>query len=250
MSEANAQPEDPETAPPSVFQAPAVVPVLIGLLVAIHVILQLAGTDWQIWALYAFAFIPARFGGGEAMPFIPGSQYWSLLSHAFLHADWTHLMFNSLWLLIFGTVAARYMGSLRFLVLAAASAVAGALATLALHWGESAIMIGASGAVSGLMAASVPIMYGRGMRWGTVLAGSPEAARPLSPLELLRNRNAVIFTVVWLVITLFSGATGWTGNSFLAEGGIAWEAHLGGFLAGLVAFYLLAPQVRAQASRM
>ena len=51
---------------------------------------------------------------------------------------------------------------------------------------------------------------------------------------------------IWLVVTLASGAAGWTGNSFMAEGGIAWEAHLGGFIAGLAGFYALAARaVRA-----
>ena len=47
-----------------------------------------------------------------------------------------------------------------------------------------------------------------------------------------------------LAITLFSGGTGWTGNSFLADSSIAWEAHIGGFLGGVLAFYVLAPRVR------
>jgi membrane associated rhomboid family serine protease len=239
------QPPEPEARPAPkvpVFQAPAVVPILIGVLIAIHAVLWLAGTSWQVWALYALAFIPARFGGGEAIPFIPGSQYWSLLTHAFLHADATHLLFNCLWLLIFGTVVARYLRTARFLLLAAISAIGGALLSLALHWGEGSIMIGASGAVSGLMGAAVPIMYGRGMHWGTVMAGDARLARPLSPGELLRNRNALLFTLVWLGITLYSGATGWTGNSYVEDAKIAWEAHLGGFISGLAAFYLLAPR--------
>ena len=236
-------PVTPKVAPPSapIFQAPAVVPGLIAVLIAIHMGLWLAGPDWQVWALYALAFIPARFGGGEPVPFIPGSQYWSLITHAFLHADAAHLLFNSLWLLIFGTIVARYLRTARFLALATISAVAGALTTLALHWGEASIMIGASGAVSGLMAAAVPVMYGRGMRWGTPMAGDARLARPLSPGELLRNRNALLFTLVWLGITLFSGATGWTGNTFVEDVHIAWEAHLGGFAAGLAGFYLLSP---------
>jgi membrane associated rhomboid family serine protease len=239
---ADDMPAAPPPASPPIFQAPSVVPLTIAVLVAIHLGLWFAGESWQVWALYAFAFIPARFGGGEAVPFITGSQYWSLLTHAFLHADATHLLFNCLWFLIFGTVVGRYLGALRFLVLTGVSAMAGALAMLALHWGEGSIMVGASGAVSGLTAAAVPIMYGRGMRWGTRMAGDPEHARPLSPLELLSNRNALLFAAVWLAITLYSGATGWTGNGYLDGAQIAWEAHLGGFIAGFAALYVLAPR--------
>lgn len=198
--------------------------MFVAILVLIHGLLQYAGESWQVWSLYALAFIPARFTDA-AFPLIAGSEAWSFLTYAFLHGDWMHLVFNCLWLLIFGTVVARYLGAARFLLLAIISAIFGAGTTLALHWGEAIVMIGASGAVSGLMAAAVPIMYG--------------SVAPLSPAALLIHRRALIFTAVWLVITLFSGATGFTGNSFMGAGAIAWEAHIGGFVAGLLAFYLL-----------
>ncbi len=220
-----------------IFQSPPVVLTAIAVLAIIHVVLQYAGEDLQVWSLYAFAFIPARLSA--PFPMIPGSQVWSFLTYAFLHGSWSHLIFNCLWLLIFGTIVARYLGAARFLLLAAASAIAGAFVTLMLHWGENYLMIGASGAVSGLMAAAVPIMYGRGRLTAGRLMGDGLTARPLSFGDLLRNRNAVIFTLVWLIITLLSGATGFTGNSFLEEGGIAWEAHIGGFIGGLAGFYLL-----------
>lgn len=212
------------TAHPPAFQSPPAVLGLIALLAVIHAALWYAGPDWQVWSLYALAFIPARFTD-IGFPLIPGSQVWSFLTYAFLHGDWMHLIFNCLWLLVFGTPVARYFGAWRFLLLSAVAAVFGAAVMLALHWGVNLVMVGASGAVSGLMAAAVPIMYG--------------AVRPLPFAELIRNRRAIMFTLVWLAITLFSGASGFTGNSFMEEGGIAWEAHVGGFIAGLAAFYLL-----------
>ena len=187
---------------------------------------------------YAFSFIPARFGP-EPFPMIPGSQYRSFLTYALLHANWLHLAINSVWLLIFGTITARYLGVVRFLLLAAISAIAGAAVTLAFHWGQQYLMVGASGAVSGMMAAAVPIMYGRSGRSGFWPTGDRDGSEPLSFAELMRNRNALIFAAIFLVLTLFSGATGFTGNSFMGEDSIAWEDHLGGFVAGLACFYLL-----------
>ena len=214
------------------LNAPSIVLVVIGVLVAVHVVLFFLGGTWQVWSLFAMALNPIRFTD-PGFPMLAGSRYWSLVTYMLLHADWMHLTFNSLWLLVFGTPVARYLGSWRFLALCLIAGVIGGLASLFLHWGQEIFIIGASGAVSGLLAAAIPIMYGRKV-WG--------GARPLTFGEFLTNPRALMFTAVWLALTLFSGAAGWTGNSFMSEGGIAWEAHVGGFVGGLLAFYVLAPR--------
>ncbi len=211
-----------------VFNAPWIVLATIAILVIIHVGLNWAGDSIRVWAFYAFAFVPARFSG--SYPMIEGSQYWSLLTYAFLHADWMHLLFNSLWLLVFGTPVARYLGTGGFLVLSAVAAVCGALASLLLYGTQEVIIVGASGVVSGLLAAAIPLMMAK---------RTPEGRVPLGFLELLTNGRALTFMAVWLAITLFAGASGWTGQGFMSDGGIAWEAHVGGFLGGLLAFYLI-----------
>lgn len=228
----------PNGAPPKrppAFNAPAIVVAVIAALVAIHVGLWLLGQDWQVWSIYALALIPARFTV-PGYPMLPGSQYWSLATYMLLHGSWTHILFNSLWLLIFGTPVARYLGNARFLLVCLVSGVLGGLCSLALHWGQEVIVVGASGAVMGLMGAAMPLMYA---------VRGPAGGRPLSLAELLRNRRALLFTAVLLALTLFSGGTSWTGNSFLAESSIAWEAHIGGFIGGLLAFYALAPGMRS-----
>ena len=222
-----------------IFRSPKVVLILIGGLVLVHLAIQLAGESWQVWSLYAFSFIPARITGAAPFPAIWGSQVWTFLTYAFLHANLMHLFFNSLWLLVFGSVVARRLGDLNFLMLASIAAIAGAVATLLTHWGEAAIVIGASGAVSGVMAAAIPLMYGAGLRLGDTYRMDISTVAPLRPTEILTNRRALIFTVIWIAVTLFSGASGWTGADFMTEGRIAWEAHLGGFFAGLAAFYWL-----------
>jgi membrane associated rhomboid family serine protease len=227
-----------------IFQAPAIVPVSAAILIAIHGLLQMAGEDWQILSLYALSFIPARIGGGETFPAPPGAAVWSFVTYALLHGSWLHVIFNSIWLLIFGSAVASRLGSLGYLAVAAAGSIAGAALTLALHWGEPTVMIGASGSVSGLLAAAVPIMYAPGMRWGNAFGEKARSITPLSPSEFARNRGAMIFTLVWIVITLYSGATGWTGAGYADGFRIAWEAHLGGFAGGLAAFYFLEARCR------
>jgi membrane associated rhomboid family serine protease len=191
-----------------IINAPPVVLAVIAVLVAIHALRMVAGEGWDRWAL-----IPVRIG----------SQWWSVLTYAFLHGDWLHLAVNSLWLLVFGTPVARWFGAARFLIIAALSAIGGAVVMLVTDWGSTIPIVGASGAVSGLMAAAIPVMYGR-------------MGRPLFPGELLRDRRALIFVVIWLAITLLTGAQ----TYFDAEGiRIAWQAHIGGFISGFAVYAVM-----------
>ena len=205
-----------------IVNAPPVVVIVIAVLIGIHLAIQLGGQDWQIWSLYAFALIPSRFSGSIAM--IEGSQYWSLVTYAFLHDGWAHVLINSLWLLIFGTPVARQFGTLRFLFIALISTLGGAAAMLARFWDQYIIAVGASAAVSGLLAAAIPVMFG------------PPGA-PLTFGEFLRSRRAIIFMLVFLGMTLLTGVQGLPG--FADSARIAWEAHLGGFFAGLIAYFFM-----------
>jgi membrane associated rhomboid family serine protease len=211
-----------------IVNSPPVVVGVIVLLALIHALRMIVGEDWDTWSIYAFALIPARLGGPTPVPMIDGSQWWSFLTYAFLHADWVHLGLNSLWLLIFGTPVARWFGAGRFLAISALCAAGGAATMVATDWGSPIPVIGASGAVSGLMAAAIPIMYGHG--------------RPLLPGELIRDRRALIFVVIWLGITLLSGAQGYINDDGLR---IAWQAHLGGFVTGLIVYALMMQPLRA-----
>jgi membrane associated rhomboid family serine protease len=145
---------------PPMFDVPLVVLLLLGFLVLIHVLLNQLGSEGQAIKEGILAFNPERFLGEAALAQLPGSKWWSFLTSGFVHADWAHLGFNSIWLLIFGTPVARVLGSGRFLLLAGLSIIGGSAAILASYWGERISLLGASGGVAGLTAAAIPLCLG------------------------------------------------------------------------------------------
>jgi membrane associated rhomboid family serine protease len=129
------------------------------------------------------------------------------------------------------------MGTRRFLLFSLLCAVFAALAHLFTHWGELVPMIGASGAISGQMAAALRFMFS--------VEPSPEGARrmradPLSVpvkglIELMADRRILIILAVWLGLNYAFGS----GMVDIGEeASIAWQAHIGGFFAGLFFFRL------------
>jgi membrane associated rhomboid family serine protease len=220
---------------------PAIVKLSVLALILVHIFVYWINPSIQAYAIYGYSFIPARFSSTINVPQLPGAAYWSALSYSFLHGSGTHLLVNSLWLLVFGTPVARRLPGWRFLAIAGAGSIGGALTTLAFHWNELVILIGASAAVSALMAAAVPIMFGNGSLLRRL--GTEQRARATTILpfrELIENRSALAFMAMFLGLTLLTGATQFVTNSALiGENAIAWEAHIGGFVFGLAAFYLL-----------
>lgn len=195
------------------LQAPASVLWLIGVLVAVHLVFAFGLGSDQLWA--SLAFIPARFEAG-----LSASALWPLVTHMFLHGGALHLIMNCLWLLAFGPLVARRYGAGWFLALFFGSGIAGALTHLAFHWGSMDAVIGASGGVSGLMGAGF-----RMIRWPGV-----ETTKRLVPLFA---RPILTFSALWLVTNLIFGIVGFDGQI------IAWEAHVGGYLCGLLAIGLV-----------
>lgn len=224
---------------PAVSLPPAVL-WLSAFLILVHVVRLGMSAAADEWTLLAFAFIPARYAEGGAM--LPGGEaarLWSLISYAFLHADFLHLFVNVIWMASFGGALARRFGTMRFLMLAAAAAVAGAALHYVLHPRELTLVIGASGAVSGMMAAAARFAFAPG---GPLSRGaSPRSfSVPAEPLTaIFTNRRTLAFVLVWFAVNLLFGLTG--GVIAGVDGPIAWEAHIGGFLAGLLLFPLLDP---------
>ncbi|TAK49379.1 MAG: rhomboid family intramembrane serine protease [Xanthobacteraceae bacterium] len=235
----NSPPREP------LFNLPGALTALLVVLAVIHGLRQLISPDLDEWVIWAFGFVPARFDAsllmGARFPGGAGAKAWSFVTYALLHADLSHLAFNALWLLPFGSAVARRFGAVRFYVFMVVTAAAGAAAHLVSHLHELAPMVGISAAVSGAMAAAIRFAFVRGgflgLRRGDAELAAYVPALPL--MESLRNPRVVIFLAVWFGINLIFGIGSITFAGAVQS--IAWQAHIGGFVSGLLLFSLFDP---------
>ena len=162
----------------------------------------------------------------------------SFVTYNFLHGDVTHLGVNSVWMLAMGSAVAKRVGVWRFLAFSLVCSLFAAFAHLLTHWGELVPVIGASGAVSGYMAAAIRFIFSvPNNRQGAEMMREDLAAIPVQSLaQSLKDHRVLAILAIWLLINVLSGI------GFLAMGQgdnpIAWEAHIGGFVAGLLLFSL------------
>lgn len=232
--------EQQKPSEPPVFNLPTIIVWLGACLIAIHLVRTfLLATSYDNLFVYFLGFWPIKYTALSNLSAIDmASSLWAFVSYSFLHGGAMHLTFNLLWMAIFGSAVARRFGIGRFLVFSALCSVGGAFAHLATHWGESAPMIGASAAISGQMAAAIRFIFELGGPLGAFRRTDQGAYYvPVQPLaECFRNQQVLVFVGVWFGLNLLFGLMG--GG---AEASIAWQAHIGGFVAGLALFPFLDP---------
>jgi len=229
------------------FNLPAVIVILVLVLVGIQFIREYILDDsGDANLIFTFAFIPARVTEpvivGGVLPGGAAATLWSFLTYAFLHADWSHVGFNCLWLAAFGSPLAWRFGPTRFLLYSALGAIAGAATHLAVHPSDMTPLVGASAAISAHMAGACRFIFAAGGPLGVMQSGGDLAAyrRPAAPLaEIVRDGRVLMFLAVWFGLNLLFGLLG--PDTGLASGAIAWEAHIGGFVVGLIAFPFFDP---------
>jgi len=227
-----------------IFNLPAVVVWCGGAIVLLHLARLLLSDDADFFLIYAMGFVPARYG--ELAVLLPGgvaARFWTPLTYALLHADGVHLSVNMFWMAAFGSAVARRLGAMRFLMLSVAATLAGALAHFLAYPGDEGVMIGASGAVSGMTAAAARFAFMPGGPLGSGRGRSDAFHMPAPPLRaVFSNRNTLIFVGVWFAINIIFGVQG----ALLpgVEGAIAWQAHIGGFVAGFLLFGFIDPVPR------
>jgi membrane associated rhomboid family serine protease len=231
------QPREP------ILTLPGSLTAYVLLLAVIHLRVLLP-VEWENWTIDVFGFIPKRYDSTLLSIDFPGgagARVWTFVTYSLLHANFSHIAFNVLWLLPFGSALARRFGGARFFLFMAVTAIAGALAHLVTHEHAVAPMIGASASVSGAMAAAIRFAFVKGS-FLSFSRGDADAAAKVPALSLsraLRNPRVLGFLGVWFGVNIIFGL----GSISIGTEGVsvAWQAHIGGFFAGLLLFSLFDP---------
>jgi membrane associated rhomboid family serine protease len=209
-------------------------PFVVWGLIAANVFVFLIQEGMSEGALAAFlsrfALIPARYFAGEGLAsrLLQPMSYLPLVSNAFLHGGWLHLILNMWTLWLFGPAVEDRLGSARFLLFYLACSVLASLTYVYFDPASTVPALGASGAIAGVLG-SYTVMF----PWSHVVV-----LVPVLFLPLFFALPAVVFTGLWFLVQLLSG----TAQLFAGgeeEAGIAWWAHVGGFLAGMALTPLL-----------
>jgi membrane associated rhomboid family serine protease len=151
----------------------------------------------------------------------PGGMWETIFSSMFLHGGWFHILSNMWVLFIFGDNVEARLGKLRYLIFYLLSGVAAALLQAYLLPTSEDPMIGASGAIAGVLGAYLILFPGS--RIASLV--------PILFILTIVEVPAVIFLVFWFITQLYSGLFAMQGGS---ASGIAWWAHIGGFLFGMI----------------
>ena len=255
------------------FNIPAVIVGCCVVLLGIHALRLALSNENDNWLIATFAFIPARATlalhiapdqlakayqatvGRSAilaaqLDFLIGDgqlRAWTLVTYAFLHASWAHVGFNCIWLVAFGSAVARRFTTLGFLLLLLAGAIAGALLQYAVDFTSFQMIIGASAAVSAAMGAAVRFVFRPSdeprRSFDRAMLNEPYRQPALSLRQVFTTKAALVFTVFWFATDLLFGI--YPRLSGVSDAPVAWQAHIGGFLAGLLLFPLLDPRRQA-----
>ena len=170
----------------------------------------------QMWGL-----VPVHFISN------PPAEWKTLFTAMFLHGGWFHILSNMWVLIIFGDNVEDRMGGLNYLIFYLLSGLAAALLQSFILPDSQVAMIGASGAIAGVLGAYL-ILFPQARVASLV---------PIFFIFTIIELPAIIFLLFWFVSQLFSGLISLEGAS---GGGIAWWAHVGGFLFGIIAVSLFA----------
>ena len=221
-----------------IFNIPPLVLALLAIMLAVMAYRLLLDDDADTNFVLLLALIPARLSGYAAE--LPGgvtAAYTQFISHMFVHADAMHLAFNGAGLLAFGGALEKRIGAVRLLAFFIVCGLAGGAAFIALNPGLLAPMIGASGAIAGLMGGVMRYFFSAmDNRGGLRRLNQDPRSIPLKGLFVaVRDRRLQVVTAAFIAMNL-AALVGF--GDINANSAIAWEAHVGGYIAGLFLFGL------------
>jgi len=232
---------------PPAFNVPGIVLALVVAVLVIYGGVSNLPEATQNEIVVLFGLFPGRFTEVPGHPDLvfPGGlagKLFSLISYTFLHGSWSHAVVNAVWLLAFGSPIARRIGTVRFLLFYFACGIVGGLLHVWLNAGSLVPVIGASAAISGMMGGAARFVFLADGPLGG-LGGAPyPSSAPRAQASIgraLTDRRVLIFVGVWIGLNFLFGPTGITPTGENVS--VAWEAHLGGFLAGLLFFGFFDP---------
>ena len=191
-------------------------PVVTYALIALNVLfffVELSGGDSFI---AKWAFVPSRFLAN------PSADFLTIFTSMFMHAGWVHLGGNMLYLWIFGDNVEDRFGHIKFIIFYLLCGLAATFAQLAFSVGSSVPNLGASGAIAGVLGAYI-LLFPQGK------------VRVLQGQQVVQV-SALIVIGLWIVLQFFSGIGSISNTA--DTGGVAYMAHIGGFIAGFVLTFL------------
>ena len=187
---------------------------LIGINVAVHLLRMLLTEEADTNLILSFGLVPAAYTGGSQDLL---SQVAAPITYQFLHGGWMHLIINMVTLAAFGAPVERLLGVRRFILFYLSAGIVAAFVQVLLFPDSTDPVIGASGAISGVFGGVLMLMR---------YVGSLPSLLPVAGIWIALN---VFFGI-------FGGAPGSGGEQ------IAWAAHIGGFVYGLLAIRFFAPR--------
>ena len=189
------------------FLPPPAVKILIALAV-VQAVRSVLPPEFDAYLLYFLGFDAFRRGVFEPV------WLYGAVTSAFVHGGWAHLGANALWLVVLSSQLRSHLDGARYFAFFVVTGAAGALAHAVLNWGQSQLLIGSSGVVFGFLGAGAHVL----------LRGHDGVSRP-------GLRDYAQYMLLVLIMNV--------GYALLSDGNISWEAHAGGFFAGILFYPLL-----------
>jgi membrane associated rhomboid family serine protease len=194
-------------------------PIVTYALIALNFVVFLVELASGDSFINQWSFVPARFAAN------PGPEFITVFSSMFMHAGWLHILGNMLYLFIFGDNVEDRLGHIKYLIFYLLCGIAATFAQYMFSLGSSVPNLGASGAIAGVLGAYIIMFPGERVR---VLMGQAIVRLP-----------ALVVIGFWIVLQFISSLSTFTASSQTGGGGgVAYMAHIGGFVAGIVLTFL------------